>query len=138
MTLLQGVINTFVIFLSYVLAHLVTAMFRKDRQKDSDTFVFYILRQVFQILFMIVGSLIICSYSRYREYKADLGGAKLSSFDKMIRALKRLDTISTRKEEQSPQSLAALMFTQKTSAQELFSTHPTLEKRIAALQAAAV
>ena len=138
MTLLQGIVNTFVIFLSYILSQLISMHARKGRQ-EQDFGVYLISRIVLDIIFMAIGSIIICSFSRYREYKADIGGALLSSKEKMIRALRRLEETSvTIDKEQTPQSVAALMCNSKTNFIELFSTHPPIRKRVAALNDATI
>jgi heat shock protein HtpX len=90
---------------------------------------------VLEILFMIVGSMIVASFSRYREYRADLGGATLSSKENMIRALKRLEVPSKKIEKSDiPEAVEALMCNGRISVIELFSTHPPIQKRIKALE----
>ncbi len=138
MTLLQGVVNTFVIFLSYILSQLISMHTRKGRQ-DQNFGVYLISRIVLDIIFMAVGSIILCTFSRHREYKADLGGAILSSKEQMIRALRRLEqTSASIEKEETPQSVAALMCNGKKGFMELFSTHPPIEKRVRALQIAQI
>lgn len=135
MTLLQGVVNTFVLFLSYVLAQAISMNTRKGKDEGGNLAVFYITRMVLEILFMIVGSMIVASFSRYREYRADLGGATLSSKENMIRALKRLEVPSKKIEKSDiPEAVEALMCNGRISVIELFSTHPPIQKRIKALE----
>ena len=135
MTLLQGVVNTFVLFLSYVLAQAISMNTRKGKDEGGNLAVFYITRMVLEILFMIVGSMIVASFSRYREYRADLGGATLSSKENMIRALKRLEVPSKKIEKSDiPEAVEAVMCNGRISVIELFSTHPPIQKRIKALE----
>lgn len=135
MTLLQGVVNTFVLFLSYVVAHAISMSSRRGKEEGGNLAVFYITRMVLEILFMIVGSMIVASFSRYREYRADLGGAILSSKENMIRALKRLEVPSKKIEKSDiPEAVEALMCNGRISVIELFSTHPPIQKRIKALE----
>jgi heat shock protein HtpX len=136
MTLLQGVVNTFVIFLSYTISQLIAMNTRRGRQEHNFG-VYLISRLVLDVIFMLIGSIILCTFSRHREYKADLGGAALSSKEKMIRALRRLqETSKNIEKEDTPQSVAALMCNGKSSFMELFSTHPPIEKRVSALEKA--
>ena len=139
MTLLQGVVNTFVIFLSYIISQLIAMNSRRGRGEGGNLGVYFISRLILDIVFMAIGSIIICAFSRYREYKADLGGAELSSKEQMIRALRRLGESSRQTEqEEVPQSVAALMCNGKSAFMELFSTHPSIEKRVSALQSSSV
>jgi len=147
MTLLQGVVNTFVIFLSYTISQLIAMHTRRGRQEHNFS-VYLISRLVLDVIFMLIGSMILCTFSRHREYKADLGGAELSSKQQMIRALRRLqetskniekedtETSKNIEKEDTPQSVAALMCNGKSSFMELFSTHPPIEKRVSALEKA--
>ncbi|MDU4452495.1 MAG: protease HtpX [Haemophilus parainfluenzae] len=112
MTLLQGVLNTFVIFLSRVIANVVAS----SRNGDEE--------------FGILASIIAMWFSRYREYRADAGSAQLVGKEKMIAALQRLQQIHEPQEMEG--SLNAFMINGKRS--ELFMSHPPLEKRIEALR----
>ena len=123
MTLLQGVMNTFVFFFARLVAQFV------DRgQRGLGYFATYMLMQS---VFGVLASLVTAKFSRAREYRADAGGAALAGKEKMIAALERL------KQGQAgelPNQLAA--FGINSSAAKLFSTHPALDDRIAALQSA--
>ena len=134
MTLLQGVVNAFVMFLARVLAFALSAAGRGDSRRVS-TGSYFIFVMLFQMIFMILGSLIICAYSRRREYRADKGGAKLSSKAKMIDALERL---KPQRSKIATESMQAFMITTPTkkSWRNLFSTHPPLEARIQRLKKA--
>lgn len=84
---------------------------------------------------MVIGSMIVASFSRYREYRADIGGAVLSSKENMIRALKRLEVPAQQIEKSDiPEAVEALMCNGRISVLELFSTHPPIQKRIKALE----
>lgn len=136
MTLLQGVINAFVMFLARVLAFALSGLGRNQKQGSSGGSYasYYIFTFVFEILFMILGSMVIAAYSRRREFRADHGGARLSSKVSMISALQALaHRVDHSKEE--PAQVAALQAfminsTKKSSILQLFATHPPLEKRI--------
>lgn len=140
MTLLQGIINAFVMFLARILAFALSAT-SKDSKESKGSFStgsYYLLVFVFEMVFMILGSLIICAYSRRREFRADLGGARLSSFSNMISALKSLDKGVSYQKEPSAPALEAFMIKpiKKSILSKLFSTHPSIEERCARLKAA--
>ena len=91
MALLQGVVNAFVMFLSRVLAFAISsAMSRSDEENSFPRMLNFILTIVFDIVFTLLGSMVIAAFSRYREYHADAGGANLAGRGKMIAALDRL------------------------------------------------
>lgn len=129
MTLLQGVVNTFVVFLSRIAAFAVSRILRQD-----SAIIHFVSIIVFQILFSILGSIVVLAYSRYREYHADAGGADLAGKDKMIHALQSLKgnvhRIDTRQA-----ALASLKINNKKGMSTLFSSHPDLDERIRRLQA---
>ena len=132
MSLLQGVLNTFVIFLSRVVAMIVdSALGGRDRQgRGIGYFVTYI---ALEIVFGIAAMVVIMSFSRWREYRADRGGAQLAGRDDMIAALRRLESLNT--PSGLPENLAA--FGIKGDRARLFgllSSHPPIEKRIEELQ----
>lgn len=129
MTLLQGVVNTFVVFLSRIAAFIAARFVRSELQGV----VHFIAILVFQILFSILGSIVVLAYSRYREYHADAGGAHFAGKDKMIHALRSLQNYKNHVDT-SQQSLATLKINNKKSLISLFSSHPDLEDRIARLQ----
>ncbi len=137
MTLLQGVLNTFVIFLSRVVAYVVmNALGRGGR--DMGYFAYYLMSIVFQIIFGIFASMIVFSFSRRREFRADRGGAKFVGKTKMIAALKRLQQL-TNKVDTRQHSLATMKISDKRGRfGRVFSTHPSLDERIEALQKAMV
>ncbi|RKD73341.1 heat shock protein [Sinobaca qinghaiensis] len=130
MTLLQGVVNTFVIFFARIVASVV-ANFVKD--ETLRMFVRFGAIIVFQILFSILGSIVVMAFSRYREFHADRGGADLAGRDKMTHALQSLKQYSERVDD-SHGSVQTLKINGKTSMAMLFSSHPPLEERIRRLQ----
>ena len=136
MTLLQGVINAFALFFSRVLAYAVSiALSRGDYRSDAFSYLTYsIFTFVFDILFTLFGSILVAAYSRYREYRADLGGAQLTGKATMIAALQRLNATASLEDDRAP-SLAAFKIANHSSWLALFSTHPPLQKRIARLEA---
>ncbi len=139
MTLLQGVVNAFVMFLARVLAYAVSTALSRDREnRNSSSYItFSLFTFLFEIVFMLIGAMIIALYSRSREYRADKGSAKLNGKRAMIDALKRLEKLQGVSDpELKTQSVEALMITssKKKSFLHLFSTHPPLQERIARLE----
>jgi heat shock protein HtpX len=134
LTLIQGVLNTFVVFASRVLAHVIDSALRKNDEADHGPGMAYIASSmVLELLFGIVASLIVAWFSRQREFRADAGAARLmQNHQPMVHALSRLAHLQT---GGLPQSVSAMGITGGVG--RLFSTHPPIEERIAALQAAA-
>lgn len=130
MTLLQGIINTFVVFLSRIVAFAASRLVREELQG----IVHIICIIVFQILFSILGSLVVLAYSRYREFHADNGGADLAGKDKMVHALQSLRHYVNRVDN-SQSSLSTLKINNPRGMARIFSTHPDLDERIRRLQA---
>jgi heat shock protein HtpX len=133
LTLIQGVVNTFVIFLSRIIGNIVDRMlFRSEDGRGPAYFLSVIASQV---LLGILASLIVMAFSRWREFRADRGGARLAGIPNMIAALQALQ----RTHEPLPsQQFAAFGITGGPMArglQRLFMSHPPLEERIAALRA---
>lgn len=136
LTLIQGVVNTFVLFLSRVIGHLVDrAVFKVERGHGPAYFITTIIAQV---VLGILASMIVMWFSRFREFRADEGGAKLAGNHKMIAALKRLN--SAHENSDLPEQLSAFGISGKVSdgLKKLFMSHPPLEERIAALQKSAL
>ncbi|AWB53971.1 protease HtpX [Pasteurella multocida] len=129
MTLLQGVLNTFVIFVSRMIAKVVSS----NRDGESSTGIYFLVSMVLEILFGFLASMIAMWFSRYREFRADAGSAKLVGKHKMIAALQRLQRLHEPQELEG--QLAAFAINGKRGGlAALFMSHPPLEKRIAALQ----
>ena len=133
LTLIQGVLNTFVVFLSRVIGYFVDSMLRsKDDQSTGPGMGYYITSFVLDIVLGFVASMIVAWFSRYREFRADEGSAHLlGNKQPMINALARLNSMQA---GTLPTSVAAMGITGDLG--KLFATHPPLEERIAALQAA--
>ena len=132
MTLVQGVLNACVIFLSRAIAFAAdNAMNNGKERRRSGGGTYYIVAFALELLLGVLASIIVCAYSRRREYAADGGSAKLlGSPASMIAALRRLGNLQP---GVLPNSLRAMGISGKTRA-SLFSTHPPLEARIEALQ----
>ncbi len=132
LTLIQGVLNTFVFVLSRVVGFIVdTAVFRTERGVGPG---FYITMIVSQILFGIIASMIVAWFSRYREFRADRGSADLLGTPRpMIAALSRLGQIQS---GGLPDAVKAFGISSSSGLAQMFATHPPLEQRIAALQQA--
>ncbi|HEY5900416.1 MAG TPA: protease HtpX [Burkholderiales bacterium] len=132
LTLIQGVLNTFVFFLSRVVGFIVDkAVFRTERGVGPG---FYITMIVCQILFGIAASAIVAWFSRQREFRADRGSANLLGTPRpMIAALSRLGGLHT---GGLPDSVKAFGISSDSRLAQMFATHPPIEVRIAALQGA--
>ena len=132
LTLLQGVINTFVIFLSRVIGYAVDKMLNGDNERRSSGAGFYMTYMVLEMLLGFLGSMIVAWYSRQREYRADAGAGKLlGQRQTMIRALQRLGGLTP---GALPSNMQAMGIA--GSFGKLFATHPPIEKRIERLQQA--
>ncbi|MBX9607827.1 MAG: protease HtpX [Gammaproteobacteria bacterium] len=129
LALLQGVMNTFVM----VFAHLLAAVIDRSDGRENHGMGYYIGYYVSQAVLGFLAAMIVMWFSRYREYRADDGGARLAGRQKMINALERLRRVN--EPHALPGGMAA--FGIAGGLGELLATHPPLEKRIAALRAAA-
>ncbi|MGO4158999.1 protease HtpX [Cupriavidus sp. YAF13] len=136
LTLIQGVVNTFVIFLARIVGYFVDSMLRKNDEESSGPGIGYMITVVVcEIVFGILASIIVATFSRHREYRADAGAAKLmGSPTPMVAALRRLGGLDA---EGLPQNMQAMGIAGGKSWLSLFSSHPPIEQRIAALQAKA-
>jgi heat shock protein HtpX len=130
LTLIQGVVNTFVIFFSRILGHFIDRVIMKNERGFGIGY--YIGSFIGQIVFSLLANIIVSWFSRRREFKADSGGAALAGREKMINALRRLQ--QTHNPQPMPDEMAAFGIS-GAGLKELFSTHPPLEVRIKALQA---
>ena len=138
MTLIQGVINSFVLFLSRVLAFVVSQALR-SRDDRGGGWLHFLLVIVFQIVFSILGSIVVCWFSRWREFRADAGGARLAGRENMINALRALGRLYNpdlaAAEAKHAQAFQSLKISGKRSGfLSLFATHPPIEQRIARLE----
>jgi heat shock protein HtpX len=142
MTLIQGVINAFVLFLSRVLAFAISqAMRSRDDERDhGGGWMEFLLVMVFQIVFSILGSFVVCWFSRRREFRADAGGARFAGRENMVGALRSLqrhfDPELAAAEANRAQSFQSLKISGRGGLLALLSTHPPIEERIARLEQA--
>jgi heat shock protein HtpX len=135
LTLIQGVVNTFVIFLSRVIGYLVDSFLRRGDQESSGPGIgYWISSIVAEIVLGILASMIVAWFSRQREFRADAGGANLAGTGKMVAALERLKMAHA--PAALPNEMAAFGI-RNGGVAKLFSSHPPLEERIAALRARA-
>ena len=132
LTLIQGVVNTFVLFFSRVIGYTVDKVIFKTRQGTGPAF--FITMIISELLLGVLASIVVMWFSRQREYRADFGGGQLAGKQKMIAALQRLKI--QYESSALPKSIAALGISgeQGIGLKELFSTHPSLDDRIARLQ----
>jgi len=129
MALMQGVVNTFVYFFATVIGHVVDRVVFKTERGHGPAY--YITQMVAQIVLGLLASMLVMWFSRYREFKADAGGANLAGREKMIGALRALQR--GHEAEDLPGQLAAFGIN-GGGVSKLFMSHPPLEERIAALQ----
>jgi heat shock protein HtpX len=130
MTLLQGVMNAFVMFFARVIASVIT---RSDDERRGGGGMYFLVVIVLQIVLGILASLVTAWFSRYREFRADAGGAHLAGRERMLGALRRLAANHELVDTQH-QALATMKINGLPGWVALFSTHPPLDRRIAALQ----
>ena len=132
LTLIQGVVNTFVLFFSRVIGYTVDKVVFKTRQGTGPAF--FITMIISELLLGVLASIVVMWFSRQREYRADIGGGQLAGNQKMIAALQRLKV--QHEGSALPKSIAALGVSGKQGIglKSLFSTHPSLDDRIARLQ----
>ena len=130
LTLIQGVVNTFVVFFARIVGSIVDkAIFRTERGTGPG---YFITVMVCQIVFSVLASIIVAYFSRRREFRADSGAASfLGNPQPMINALKRLGGVEP---GELPKAMNGFGIADKAGVMALFSTHPPLEERIAALQ----
>lgn len=131
LTLVQWVMNTFVVFLSTILARVISGFLAKDNEAVS-SLTYNLIAIGLQIGLGFLASFVVMYVSRVREYRADLGGAEYTSKAKMVAWLRKLQTLSSRAQEpHADTKMAAFMITEPDS---FFSTHPSLVNRIKALE----
>ncbi len=132
MALIQGVVNTFVMFLSTVIGHLIDRIVFKTERGHGPAY--YITSMIAQLVLSVLASMIVMWFSRQREFRADKGGAELAGRQKMIASLRRLQ--QAHEPQDLPDQMAAFGISGGVGAglKALFLTHPPLEQRIAALE----
>lgn len=139
MTLIQGIVNTFAIFFSRLLASVIAA----NVEERNRPWVHMLVAIVGQIAFTILGSMIVAWFSRQREFRADQGGARLTTRSNMVAALRRLQAVHESPmtdEDEKREAIAALQISHRRRGgiTGLFMTHPPLEDRIQALMNARI
>jgi heat shock protein HtpX len=139
MTLIQGVINAFVMFFARILAFAVSSALRGKDERGGGFMLNFLLITVFEIVFGLLGFIVVAWFSRLREFRADRGGAQYAGRGKMIAALEQLKRTYGRSPEEEAQKGASLA-TLKISGKQgglisLMATHPPLDSRIARLRA---
>lgn len=129
LTLIQGVVNTFVVFFAKIIASAIAGSNNNNGENASSTGVYFAVNMVLQMVFGVLASLIVYYFSRQREYRADAGAARLVGTPKMIAALQRLKGHgSTLPADMSAMGIAS------EEKDSLWSTHPSLDNRITRLQ----
>ena len=137
LTLIQGVMNTFVVFLSQVIARAIDAWISDENGEGMGWLAYNLVYMLLQIVFGFLASLVVMYFSRYREYRADEGGARFTNKKKMIAGLQKLKKLSSMPVQVSEENaeankkMAAFMISEPDS---MFSTHPSLDNRIKALE----
>lgn len=133
MALIQGIVNSFVLFLSYLITQFVLSSDDDEGSSHGGGFMYYIVNNLIYSLLSFLSLPLIMYISRWREYRADAGSARLVGKEKMIGALEALK-ITTPLLEKRESSMKVLGISGKKGFSELFSTHPPLDKRIKALR----
>jgi heat shock protein HtpX len=134
LALIQGVVNTFVVFFAKLFGLFIDALLRgKDEQSRGPGIGSFIAEIVAQLVLGVLASIIVMWFSRHREFRADAGGASLAGREKMIAALERLKM--NHEQAALPKEMAAFGISDEGGFSRLFMTHPPLEERIAALRA---
>jgi heat shock protein HtpX len=129
LALIQGVVNTFVVFLSRVVGHIVDRVILKNNQGHGIGYFVTVI--IAQVVLSVLASTIVMYFSRKREFIADTGGADLAGHQNMINALKRLSQVEP---EPLPEQMAAFGINDKGGIMALFSSHPPIDARIKALE----
>ena len=134
MTLIQGILNTFVIFFARIVGRVIDAWISGNRESDGPSFAYYIIVFVLDILFGILASIIAMAFSRWREFRADAGGARLAGREKMVAALQRL--AQTYGQSTLPNEVRAFGISGGVAGgfKRLFMSHPPLAERIERLR----
>jgi len=134
LALIQGVVNTFVIFFSKLFGILVDRVLLKNDERNGPGIGAFVAEIAAQLVLGVLASIIVMWFSRQREFRADAGGASLAGRDKMINALERLKI--NHEQATLPEKMAAFGISGGHAFAKLFMTHPPLDERIAALRAA--
>ncbi len=137
MTLLQGIINAFVMFFARILAFAIARAFgrREDDSVSMSPLYYQLTVFALEIVFMALGAIVVASFSRHREFRADAGGARLASPQKMINALMALQrTVSIEDPELNQKAVQSMKISGSKGFLSIFASHPPLEERIGRLK----
>ncbi|XSG84444.1 MAG: protease HtpX [Methylohalobius sp. ZOD2] len=139
LTLIQGVVNTFVYFFATIIGHVVDRTLFQSQDEEGGGYVgygpaYYITQLVAQMVLGILASMVVMWFSRWREFRADAGGARLAGRDKMIAALQALSRDAEPRDLQGEFAAFGISGSIGQGLMRLFMSHPPLEERIAALQ----
>lgn len=141
MTLVQGIVNTFVMVISYVATQVAMNAIRGDDDDDrrgfGDFFLYHMIHNAIYTLFSFLSLPLVMYVSRWREYRADYGSARLVGKEKMIAALERL-RLSHDRVDKHEKSIEVMAINSREGFAEFFSSHPPLDKRILALREARI
>ena len=139
MTLLQGVVNAFVMFLARVIAFALAQAMRRDDNEGMSFGLYFIVQIALEMVFMVLGSLVVMAFSRRREFRADAGGAHLAGREKMVSALEALRRDVENLDPRAQPAVASMKISGRGGLfGRLGASHPPLEERIARLRAMAV
>lgn len=135
MTLIQGIINAFVMFFARIISFAIASAMRGDRDEGPSRFLQFGLTFLFEIIFGLLGAMVVSAFSRYREFRADHGSAKIAGREKMISALEALRRLYDITDVEQKAAVATLKISgRRNGFLALLSTHPTLESRIQRLR----
>jgi len=138
-TLLQGLLNTFVYFFASMIARMIASLASNDEEGGMNMIVYFVIDIALQILFSILASIVVCWFSRKREFRADAYAADALGADSMIRALRKIELLSQQaipqQEVDEKDALATMkIYGAHGTMAGLFATHPAIDDRVAALQ----
>jgi heat shock protein HtpX len=136
MTLLQGIVNAFAMFLARVIAWAIVQGRRSDDDEHSygSYHMMWMIQMVIEMVLLLLGSLVVMAFSRWREYRADAGSARIAGRENMIRALKKLQGDAAIAQQVAQPAVQTLRISSPGGFGRLFMSHPPLEERIARLQ----
>lgn len=136
MTIVQAIVNSFVLFFAKIATFAISNLLRNDEDEGPGLgmIAHFVVEIAFQIIFGLIGSMIVSWFSRYREYRADNAGARLAGREKMIAALQRLQAQYESIPVEESQMAAMRISNRSEGLKALFSTHPPLQSRINALK----
>jgi heat shock protein HtpX len=134
LALIQGVVNTFVVFFSKLFGYFVDRVLLKNDGREGPGIGAFVAEIVAQLVLGVLASIVVMWFSRQREFRADAGGANLAGRQKMIAALEKLKV--NHEKAAMPENMAAMAISSSGGFSKLFMTHPPLDERIEALRAA--